>query len=368
MLPGRVPEDKEVWFFPYWRFKGMHFCCTARGIDHRFVDISHQAVASRHFPLSLGLRSQTLKLQLASGDTEGHYIKPVSDFQTIPGIVDKRLNVHRTGPVLHQAHIGETLTLIYSPFYIDQVICDGVLNRPVSSDIPEGFCESSFECHRPDALIALIAALCPACGWDLSGERDALILACTNCGSLWEPTRKGFRRIQFAHVPAGESDNGNDIVFLPFWRIKADISGIRLQSYADLVRIANLPRVMQDVWKDIEFCFWSPAFKVPPGNFISLARGLTLAQPSGEWNREFPAGMLYPVKLPVTEAVQSLKIVLASFMKPPEKHLPMLGDISIGPKSYLLVYLPFNVGHSELIQPRFCMALNRNVLGLSGNL
>lgn len=368
MLPSRAPKDRKTWFFPYWRMKGMHFSCTADGIDSRFVDISHQAVVSRHFPVSLGLRGQTQKLQLISGDTEGSFIRADFDLQTILGIVDQRLKVHRTRKVFHQAHIGETLNLIYSPFYIDKKICDGVVNQPVSSDVPADFCESLFECRSPDPSIELIAALCPSCGWDLQGERDALILACSNCGSLWEPTRKGCKRIQFAHMPVNGSEKEDDMVYLPFWRIKADISGVRLQSYADLVRTANLPRIMQHAWKDIEFCFWSLAFKVPPRNFITLARNLTLSQPSGEWIREFPAGPLYPVKLPVAEAVQSLKIVLASFMKPPEKHFHMLGDISIRPKSYLLVYLPFKVGHNELIQPNFQMAINRNVLGLSGNL
>jgi len=77
---------------------------------------------------------------------------------------------------------------------------------------------------------------------------------------------------------------------------------------------------------------------------------------------------LHPVNLPVKEAVESLKINLAGFMKPAKKLFPKLPSISIKPKSFLLVYIPFNTGHHEFIQPEFNMAINKNMLIMAKNL
>ena len=68
-------------------------------------------------------------------------------------------------------------------------------------------------------------------------------------------------------------------MYLPFWRIKAGVSGIDLDSYADLVKIANLPKAMQENWNDVPFYFWAPAFKIRPKVFLRLANNVTLAQP-----------------------------------------------------------------------------------------
>jgi hypothetical protein len=198
----------------------------------------------------------------------------------------------------------------------------------------------------------------------LDGERDALVLICKNCDSLWEPRKDGFEKLNFGHIRA----EGNGIIYLPFWRIKTEISGIELETYADLVRLANLPRVSRSSWRNIPFYFWALGFKMPPRNFLNLGRSLTLSQPQNKLIRKLPDGKLYPVKLPVKEAAESLKILLASFIKPPEKYLPDLDAVTLKPKSYLLVYFPFYLKHNELAQPEFHMTINKNVLDLIGRL
>ena len=71
----------------------------------------------------------------------------------------------------------------------------------------------------------------------------------------------------------------DNIMYMPFWRIWAEISGITLQSYADLVKIANLPIAVQKNWDNIQFRFWTLAFKLRPLNFVNLARNITISQP-----------------------------------------------------------------------------------------
>jgi len=342
----------------------MLFSCVSEGIKHRFIDVSHQALKSRNFPLSVGLRSQAMKLKFVIPETPGRFLKPTLTFEHVMRIVMQPFNESLSKPIFLQSHIGETLSLIYSPFYVDNTIIDGVLNKPISKVLPDDFDTTLLSGGRPDGRIQFIPTLCPGCGWDMHGERNALVLNCRNCYSAWRPGKNGFKRLKFSHIPG----KGNNVIYLPFWRFKVDVSGIVLDSYADLARIANLPKAIQDDWHDMGFFFWALGFKVSPQMFISLARKITLSQPKGETISEMPDARLYPVTLPVGEALESLKINLASFMKPRLKLFPKLEEITIRPKGILLVYLPFNENHHELLQPDLNIAINKNQLAMAKNL
>jgi len=364
MLPNSAPKNKDLLFFPYWRFKGMVFSCVEDGIKHRFIDFSHQAVDSDYFPISVGLRSQALKLNFVTPESKGYFLRPTQTFKNVMSIFTHRFSTSLPNPVFHQSHIGETRSLIYSPYYANEKIFDAILNKPVSPDLPDDFDATLLQGGRPDGRINFIPTLCPDCGWDLEGRRDALVLNCKNCNSVWRPTANGFKKLRFAILPASQKN----IIYLPFWRIKADVTGITLNSYADLVRIANIPKAIKKIWEDVEFRFWALAFKVRPQVFLRLARNITLAQPREKLVRELPDTRLHPVTLPIEEAVESLTVNLAGFMKPQKDLLPTLRDITITPKSYLLVYIPFIEQHHEVIHPEFHLSINKNQLELASNL
>ncbi len=364
MFSSPFPKKKNLVFFPYWRFKGMLFSCVEDGIKHRFIDVSHQAVESRYFPVSVGLRSQALKLSFVTTETQGRFLKPTLSFKEVMRLFENRFGASLPKPIFQQAHIGETLSLIYSPFYVNEKIHDAVLNKPVSSVLPVDFNPGHLPGGRPDWNIQFLPTLCPGCGWDLHGEQDALVLNCKNCNSVWRPYGNGFRRLQFACLPKKEGS----VIYLPFWRIKADISGISLGSYTDLLRIANLPKAVQKGWDNIPFRFWSLAFKVTPQVFIGLTRNITLCQPQEQLLTELPDDRLHPVTLPIEEAFDSLKINLASFIKPRKNFFPKLQDIKIKPESYLLVYIPFTENHHEFIQTDLHLTINKKQLILAANL
>lgn len=364
VLPHKAPKNKNLLFFPYWRFKGMLFTCLSTGVHHRFIDISHQAIDAAHFPVSVGLRSQAMKLKFVSPDAEGRFLLPQQPFDGIMHTFEERFNQSLKSTVFHQAHVGETLSIIYSPFYIEEKLFDAVLNRPVSQAPSENFSIADYPGGKPEWQIRFNPALCPGCGWDLQGSPDALVLNCRNCNTLWRTTHSGFKKQKFACMTA----KGDNIRYLPFWRVRADISGIVLNSFADLVRLANLPRYARESWNDTVFRFWVPAFKVRPKILLALSRHVTLSQPGEETIVELPDADLHPVSLPLSEAIQTLKINLASFMKPAKKLLPQLRDISIRPKSYTLIYIPFSEKHHEFIHEKFRLAVNKNQLMLAKNL
>jgi hypothetical protein len=363
-LPHSAPEGKDLVFFPYWRFKGMLFSCVCDGIKHRIVDVSQQALSSQVFPFSVGLRSQVLKLRFVSPETEGYFLQPKLPFEEVLENIEGRFSASLPEPVYHRAFVGQTLSQINSPFYLDAKLYDAVLNKPVPSSLPEDFDISAFAGGPPDWRIQFIPALCPNCGWDLVGERDSLVLTCKNCDSAWYPGKTKFKKLKFVHIP----DGSDEVTYLPFYRIRADISGITLQSYSDLVKVANLPGVVQREWEKRAFYFWTPAFKVRPKDFLRFAGNVTLSQPQEEFVPELPKSELYPVTLPITEAVKSQKLNLAGFMKPKKTLFPRLPEIDIKPKNFLLVYMPFHQRGNELSHPTFRLRINKNLLAFARHL
>ena len=337
----------------------MLFSCLSEGIKHRIVDTSYQARSSRYVPNSLGLRSQTLKLRFVTPETQGLFLKPTISQGDMVEFVEGQYGDSLPKPVFDRFFLGNTLSQIYAPYYVDGgKIFDAVLNRAVFDKTEiEGEPFSHSE-KAPHWRIRFVPALCPACGWDLEGERDALALHCTNCNSIWHQGKEGFTKLTFGHFRA---DN-EQIQFLPFWRIKAEISGIALHSYADLVRLANLPKVVQDEWTEREFRFWSPAFKVRPQDFLKFAQYLTLTQPCEEIVSGLPKGGMYPVTLAFSEAIEGLKVILASFMKPQKILFPKLPEIRIKAKSLFLVFIPFRMKGNELSQPDYRLRINKNLM------
>ncbi len=364
MLPHKAPSSEELIYFPYWRFKGLLFACVPKGIMNKFMDSSHQAVASNFFPASVGLRSQALKLQFVTPETPGRFLEPTLSLKKVTGIFDFRYTNSLEGPVYTHANIGETVSLIYSPFYVKKKIYDAVLDQPISAPLENETVIDVLKGGAPHWKIEFLPTLCPDCGWDLNGERDSLVLLCKNCNSVWMPLKKKLKKINFSHI-SSQSDN---VIYLPFWRIKANITGFQLDSYADLVKAANLPFAVQPQWHEDAFRFWALAFKVRPRVFVRLANNMTLAQPRDKMVNTIPKERLQPVTLPLSEAVESLIINLAGFVKPSKVFYPQLDDITIEPKSFLLVYVPFEVHHHEFIHLDYHLTVNKNMLALSSNL
>ncbi len=363
-LPHKAPADQELIYFPYWRFRGMLFAYSPPGVAHRFVDVSHQAVSNPHFPVSVGLRSQALKLQFVSPDLPGHFIHPTTNDRTAMKQVAQRFRQEFPAPVIHQAQVGETLSMIYAPFYLRHGLIDAVLNTPVTRDPAAERIRDEMPGGAPDWRIRFLPTLCPGCGWDLAGERDAHVLTCRNCQTLWRPGRTKFKPVAYAQAPPSEADN----VYLPFWRIKNKISGITLQSYADLVRAANLPRAVQTAWEKQPFRFWAPAFKVRPGVLLRLARALTLAPPNTELEATIPTQEVQTANLPVKEALDTIKINLAGFLRPASRVPELLPSITVQAEKYLLVYLPFERRHHDLVNPDLNLAISKSHLRLAANL
>jgi hypothetical protein len=311
----------------------------------------------------LGLRSQALKLKFVAPEMPGRFVRPARSFDDTLAAFNRRFSQALPRPILHCAHLGESMSLMYSPFYATDKLYDAVLDSPVAAAVG-GFPDAGLASGQPDWGVRFVAALCPACGWDLEGARNTLAMLCRNCQSAWYPAGEALRQVESACL----KDTAEAGVYFPFWQITCDLSAIDLKSYADLTRIANLPKVVDSTAGLKEFRFWTPAFKIRAQVFMRLAESLTLLQAQDRVAPMLPPGPHHPVTLPVEEACESLKVVLAAFFKPRRALPELLPAITIRPRQHTLTYLPFIDDQHDFIQPQTRLAINKNLLSLSGNL
>lgn len=364
LLPCDSPDDPNLIYFPYWRFKGTLFSSLTSGVQTKFIDISRQAVQTTHIPFSVGFRSQTLKLRFVTPESGGRFIAPSLSLEDMIGGLERQFCGTLPKPVLHHAHVGESISILYAPFYYRDRLFDAVLNKPVPSPSGEPIDLEAFDTEAAPGSLTFVTTLCPNCGWDLEGAADSLVLHCKNCTSAWYPVGRRLKAVKFALV----EEKGQDILYLPFWRIRADISGITLNTYADLIKVANLPRTVQPADKNEPFRFWIPAFKLRPRVFLRLAENMTLGRRLPDLKPELPPPPYHSVTMSVKEALEGLKSILAAVYKPRHRMNEVIPNIEVKAQGFKLVYVPFRECHHEYIQPDHQFAVNKNMLSLSGNL
>jgi Zn finger protein HypA/HybF involved in hydrogenase expression len=354
-LPNISPE-KDIIYAPYLRFKGTVYFCKGLTIGHRIIDITHLGLELDNIPVSLGLRPQAMKMRFVTPETQGSFLKfsiKPTDILTKAG----KLTSGSSGEqILHRAFIGETMSLIYLPMYIEgDRLFDGVLNRPIAT-LPRGHDDlESLITKNSRWKMEFIPTLCPQCGWTLEGERDSVVMTCSNCHSAWEVVEGKFVRVTLS-VAAGQD---KDRLYLPFWKISARAKGIEIESFSDFIRITNQPRVIDDESGKEVMSYWSPAFKIRPKLFLNLSRQLTVSQRRFQEEETISGKRIYPVTLQRSEAVQALKIILASSAVYKKNVLPHLPRISFEIKSSVLVFLPFTETNHDMIQQDMGISVNK---------
>lgn len=358
LLPHKAP-DKEIIYAPYLRFKGNVYFCKGLTMGHRVVDITHAGLEFKGIPVSLGLRPQAMKMRFVTPKTDGSFLRfsiKATDILTRAG---KLSSSSSSGQILHRAFIGETMSLIYLPLYVNQKrLCDAILNRPIA-ELPGG--QETIEPHlnkNPRWKLTFLATLCPQCGWNLEGERDSVVLTCSNCDTAWEALEGKFNRINLSMV---SSQNG-DKAYLPFWKISARTIGVEINSFSDFIRLTNQPRVVGKDWDTEDMSFWSPAFKIRPKVFLNLSKQFTVSQKHFKTEEMIPRKNLYPVTLPSSEATQALKVILAYSAVNKKSIFPNLPSIRFEIKDSTLVYLPFKETGHEMIQQDMGISINKKSL------
>jgi predicted RNA-binding Zn-ribbon protein involved in translation (DUF1610 family) len=358
VLPHKAP-DKAIIYAPYMRFKGEVYLCKGASINHSIVDITHLGTPYEQLPISLGLRPQAMKMKFVSADTPGAFLGCMLRPSDVLTIVDQHMSIFPPGKLFHQTYIGEAFSLIYLPLFVqDNRVYDAVINRPITT-LPDG--KDIFSPPRdenPGWHITFMATLCPQCGWNLDGERDSVVLTCSNCDTAWEASEGTFVQVACGVVPG----HGADTSYLPFWKITAQDEAMGVNTYADLIRITKRPIVIQTAWNNRELSFWIPAFKIRPNIFLRLTRQMTIFQKDFTMEEKIPTKNLYPVTLSQSEAAQGLKVTLASAVMTKRKFFPLLPHVNLTITRSHLVYLPFKAVGQDMIQEHLTISINKNTL------
>jgi hypothetical protein len=299
-------------------------------------------------------------LKFAAGELTGDFIQQTIALSEVMTAMESQLKELGVDVVsddtVEKAYIGETVSIIYTPFRKAGSMWLDAINEKY-----QYLMEDSPEVMPSDQQTArtwspkFLSAMCPDCGWDLSGERESCTFVCRNCTTAWSSSIGGLKK-----VPLGASlAQGDNITYIPFWRIRPQITGADVHTYADLVRFANLPKVVQPGWESDPLFFWVPAFKIVPNVFLRLGGMLTISPPEDIQNENIQLKTVYPVTLSQEEAEESMKIIFASLVVSKRKNYSRLPDIHIRAEACELILLPFISRGNELIYEKQKIAIQK---------
>jgi DNA-directed RNA polymerase subunit RPC12/RpoP len=356
VLPDKA-KDKQLIFAPYLRFKGVVYSCNNTAVDHRIVDITHLGLDFKGIQKSLGVRPQAMKMKFVKPDMVGTFLKFSLKAADIIAAAAKLSSGQSKDVILHRAFIGETMSIIYLPLYMDgNKLFDAILNRQIAF-LPNGLKDMEpLAMKNPGWGPKFAAALCPRCGWKLEGEHDSVVLLCRNCHTSWEIEVGGLKSVDVAL--AEESDGG--CLYIPFWKIAANVNGVDIKTFSDFMRITNQPFIVNEDRGNKEMNFFSPAFKIRPNIFMNLARQLTILQMDFSTGKDNLADKpVSPVTLPKTEAIQALKVILAGAAVNRKNIFPFLPQISFEIKGVTLAYIPFTDVPGDMIHEDTGICINR---------
>ena len=336
---------QEMTYVPYWRIRGMTFPCLQPKRKERVVDTAFLAAQAPGMPLYLGLQSRAFKLRFLSSAPKGRFLQPqlpLNEFLSPIGEendLPSDLPPLEIPPSFRPAFVGETISLVYAPIYFQGgAIVDGLGDRTISR-APESDYES-IPSLGPEGFrqVRFLPVICPYCGADLQGEKDTRILLCRNCDRVWDYTRDELKQIDFKTLK--DSGENSQIFYLPFWRIRARISGWPGQMPPPLSR----PRLNEEQSPDGESeagnLYWLPAFKLSPSLFLTVSKAASYRQPQAPTYLDtLPQGQYYPVSLPWDQAAEGLNAVIADFIK--SRPLSRLSQITIETTDHLLIFIPF---------------------------
>lgn len=359
-IPPRTHASGTLLYLPYWRLRGNAFVLGREVMQHKILDSSLLAASQPQAPATLGLRSQALSMRFVEPDTDGQFLAPTLPYQDFTRHLLQALPGMRavSGPRL-TACVGHAVSLIYQPFYATEKLIDGLTGQNLGplQHIPEAK-------HPPEPGLRFISTLCPQCGWDLSGDRSSMVQACRHCDTLWRPGPNGLDRVPVSFF----TDVENPALYLPFWSLSVRASGFALRTWADLIRLTNLPRPILPWMETTPFTFRIPAFKIRPSLFLNLSARISLFQPDATVVETLPQAPLHPVTLDEEQAVKALPPILGRLAPARKLLFERIQGGRLHAESVCLHYIPFTDNNSELLQPAMNMAVQKNALFWSATL
>ncbi|MGX9726106.1 MAG: hypothetical protein ACTFAK_01930 [Candidatus Electronema sp. VV] len=370
VLPNRARDQARLIYAPYLRFKGNIFSVAETGVSHRIIDTTQEGCGLPGLPASLGLRPQAMSLSRVSSETKGRFLPMAIEPRKV---FEKATKLHNLiegndgGEVYHHAFIGETVSFIYLPLLArEDGLFDAVLGQPLmtSSGAMGG------QPFQPHWQMKFLAALCPRCGGNLDGEGDCVVATCANCDSAWQIGGEGLERIACKILPVSK-DQAEPAMHLPFWKIQVKLPSLQIGTFADFVERTNQPLAVRPEWRRMAMQFWIPAFKLRPEIFLRTGRQITVSQRQFGPERDMrmkAAVSPHPVTLPLSEARQSIKVMLAFAAANGRAVYSKLPGAEPEVLAASLVFLPFSDRQHDWVQSHSGVSVNKSILQFGRNL
>jgi hypothetical protein len=365
-LPA-VRFQEQIAYVPYWRTKGIQFTCRSSGLTTGVIDRTSRAHSASCFPYSLGVRPQVFKLRFVGQTIEKALLQPSVVFEDaseeVPAPVAMPDGSPITDPVLFRVAMREVESLIFSPVRIQgDILCDAIDGKSLGKPMDEVMPGTGLP-GEAQGDVTFIPALCPNCGADLIGEKESVMLFCSNCDLGWRVSGSALHNAGFAFLPGAQ-----DALYLPFWCMDVHLEGMEEgRLFIDPARTGRLDG--QHLYLDRPgFCFWVPAFKVNPSLFLTLAERATVGQSSLDNAVAEVTEHLYPVTLPAREAAKLVKVLLRLLVGKREGVDPSFNRVTVRADEPRLYFIPFSSSGYELTHQKLRMSVHQNALKYGKNL
>lgn len=352
-LPYKLPVDidsSELIFVPYLRFKGAVYFVEREILRHKLVDTTQLGVEGALLPPSLGLRPQVMKVSPVVHATQGSFLLQTLPVKAAFLQATKLVEVFsgaKGETVLHKAFIGETISVIYQPYYVkNERLVDAVDGSVLESVDSQLLLKLQSTSSRKVWEPSFIGTICRKCGGLLRGESDSRVLVCENCTTHWLESNGKLKEIQWSSI---EGKTKND-TFFPFWKITFSTKGYQLETFKDLISFTNQPVITGKQAAKEGLYFLVPGFKINPKMFLQIASQMTMAQRKLPRSRVEKVASSHPINLQLSEAVQSVKSVLANLTIGKKKKLHHLPNLQITVRKTELIYLPFSKSVHDYVQ------------------
>jgi len=370
-----VSEDTSglVWL-PYWRFRGLRYSVgPGDSIGAHLVDTT--VGASRMIPdaSSLGISPQAAGTRLATGHAD--MPSPDMDMRSALMAADTRLRTLEDTPALLYRFVGESRSLIYAPFRViakpgntKQAMLRAVWGNRENFEIRmDRLNEAAGNSAGRNYSIKFLPLICPECASPLPEKTNALTLHCPNCSTLWGIHAGTFARMEHSFLPLPDTAGAADkISFLPFWNLSLKLKNFPLENRADIRRMLVSWKPVLPQWEQESVPLLVPAFKLNPGLFLRIAASLSIADLELQGAKSPLTGrhVCYPVRLPMEEAAQAVKVILARMFVRHKKLLPHVPGIKLKIKRIRLLFLPFKITDRDLIQCHTGLSINSRAMKL----
>ncbi len=349
------PPRALVWV-PYWRFRGLRYRVGGQegSPEGGLLDASVPAREGLLEDTSLGIRPQVAPLALGSPGP-GRRARPDRPPAEAMARAEVRVDAALGGGPSLTRVIGETVALLLAPHCLEReaagwalrsLLPDGGRHR-LEPGQARGLRRALEEPWKPRPPRA-VPLRCPECAAGLPAVAQACAFWCPRCGRGWWPRGGRLAPLDFRVVPAHDRAGRH----LPFWELVFRADGLPFRTRADLVRWA-VPYWRPDpAWEDEAPRVRVPAFKTNPGLFLRVARNLSLAGGGGRARARLPGPCpeVEPVRLPLSEAAQALKPVLAEMVRTRPRDVEAVVRCRVRVRAARLVLLAFRARGGEWVE------------------